>query len=145
MAGAVSILLSSDTKFLSGMVGVWLGCPATKYRRQCIAICHVQSRCVEQVTASAYLQLSATEHCWGLLGGFVWSTGTIANLLSGDELGYAVSYAIGQSAPVVATLWGLLYYKEFAGCSYTVLTLLGLMFLFYGGAVAVIALGGDGA
>ena len=57
---------------------------------------------------------------WGVFGGFpADNLGSVAltqaNLVSGDELGYAISYAIGQSAPLVATLWGLLWYREFTG------------------------------
>ena len=53
------------------------------------------------------------EHQWGLLGGAVWAAGTAANLVSGASIGLALSYAIGQAAPMVATSWGLFYYKEF--------------------------------
>ena len=70
---------------------------------------------------------------------------TQASLVSGDELGYAISYAIGQSAPLVATLWGLLWYREFTGSPSPVYGYLGLMFVFYGGAVSVIAVGGGSA
>ena len=53
------------------------------------------------------------EHYWGLLGGAVWGAGTAANLVSGSSIGLALSYAIGQAAPMVATAWGLFYYGEF--------------------------------
>merc|ERR1712079_78404 len=33
-------------------------------------------------------------HVWGLLGGFVWALGTVANLVSGKPLGFALSYAL---------------------------------------------------
>eukprot|EP00035_Acanthoeca_spectabilis_P027151 m.465540 g.465540 ORF g.465540 m.465540 type:complete len:402 (+) comp24319_c0_seq1:197-1402(+) len=96
-----------------------------------------------QVRLASYVCRPLSEHGWGLLGGIIWSVGTLANLLSGDEIGYAIGYAIGQSAPMVATLWGLLYYREFKGCSGAVMRYLAAMFLFYGGAVGIIAYGGS--
>ena len=60
-----------------------------------------------------FVSSSWLEHQWGLLGGAVWATGTAANLVSGASIGLALSYAIGQAAPMVATSWGLFYYKEF--------------------------------
>lgn len=83
------------------------------------------------------------DHGWGFLGGVVWAMGTLANLVSGDAIGLALSYAVGQSAPMVATLWGLLYYREFHGAPRSAMGCLLLMFLFYAGAVAIIALGGS--
>eukprot|EP00037_Helgoeca_nana_P016549 m.155676 g.155676 ORF g.155676 m.155676 type:complete len:410 (-) comp23578_c0_seq1:147-1376(-) len=97
-----------------------------------------------RVRLSLYCCRPLSEHGWGLLGGLIWSVGTLANLLSGDEIGYAIGYAIGQSAPMVATLWGLLYYREFEGCSNVVMAYLAAMFVFYGGAVGIIAYGGSG-
>ena len=61
----------------------------------------------------AFASSSWLEHQWGLLGGAVWAAGTAANLVSGASIGLALSYAIGQAAPMVATSWGLFYYKEF--------------------------------
>lgn len=84
-------------------------------------------------------------HMWGLGGGFMWGTGTLCSLLSGNarEFAYAPSYAIGQSAPLVATLWGIFYYKEFEGTSLKAKIFLAMMFLCYGGAVAMIANSGE--
>jgi hypothetical protein len=44
---------------------------------------------------------------------------------------------------MVATLWGLLYYREFRGCSSGVMWYLAAMFVFYAGAVGIIAYGGS--
>ena len=76
----------------------------------------------------------------GLPGGFVWSIGFLANSLAGNALGFALSYSIGQSAPMVATLWGLLYYKEFEKAPAKSLHYVALMFLLYIGAIVLIAL-----
>ena len=66
--------------------------------------------------------------------------GTISNLVSGAALGEALSYAIGGSAPMVATLWGLLYYHEFRGAGSKAFALVGGMFALYVAAIALVAL-----
>ncbi len=43
----------------------------------------------------------------------------------------AVSYALGQGAPMIAAVWGIFVWKEFAGASRTVKLLLGCMFLLF--------------
>jgi glucose uptake protein len=48
-------------------------------------------------------------------GGFIWGIGMVFNLVAASFTGVAISYAIGQSAPMVAALWGVLAWKEFAG------------------------------
>jgi glucose uptake protein len=42
-------------------------------------------------------------------------------------VGPAISYAIGQGAVLVSTLWGLLYWKEFEGAPAGVNRLLAVM------------------
>jgi glucose uptake protein len=51
----------------------------------------------------------------------------------------AISYAIGQSAPMVAALWGVFAWKEFEGSNRQAKSFLGLMFLFYMLAILLIA------
>ena len=51
----------------------------------------------------------------------------------------ALSYAVGQAAPMVATLWGLFYYREFRGAPKQSLQFVGLMFVLYVGAILLIA------
>jgi glucose uptake protein len=82
---------------------------------------------------------SIMDNLWPCFGGFVWSVGTLFNFISGNKVDYSIAYAIGHSAPVVATLWGLIYFKEFRGAPSKSYVLLLLMFVFYGGAVAIIA------
>ena len=70
-------------------------------------------------------------HLLGLLGGCIWGLGTVFNLVAARFSGVAISYAIGQSAPMVAALWGVLAWKEFRGANRQAKMYLGLMFLFY--------------
>ena len=66
------------------------------------------------VSLSDYGKGGARWHLLGWLGGAVWTVGTTANLVVGHATGYAVSYAIGQSAPLVASLWGIFVWYEFS-------------------------------
>ena len=93
----------------------------------------------EPVSLEGYLKGKPSWHVLGLVGGFIWSIGTASNLIAGREAGFAVSYAMGQSAPMVAALWGVFVWKEFAGASSKAKTYLALMFVFYAGAIAMIA------
>lgn len=81
----------------------------------------------------------ASGHLLGLLGGLVWGTGTVFNIVAGKSTSFAISYAIGQSAPMVAALWGIFAWKEFAGASSRGKLFLALMFVFYGLAILLVA------
>lgn len=89
-----------------------------------------------------YFRVSPVLHAWGLLGGLIWAIGTLSNLVSGGPLGFALSYALGQTAPVVAVLWGLGWYREFNGAPQDAVLYLVAMFLLFFGAIALLCLGG---
>ena len=73
------------------------------------------------------------------MGGAIWATGTVFNLVAAHLTGVAISYAIGQSAPMVAALWGILVWKEFDGANKKARAYLALMFMFYFLAILLIA------
>jgi glucose uptake protein len=93
----------------------------------------------EPVSFSGFFQGPGSGHMLGLLGGVIWGTGMVFNLVAANFTGVAISYAIGQSAPMVAALWGVLAWKEFAGAGTKAKVYLGLMFVFYGLAIVVVA------
>jgi glucose uptake protein len=93
----------------------------------------------EPVGFDGFFRAPASAHLLGLLGGFIWGTGTVFNLVAGKTTTFAVSYAIGQSAPMVAALWGLFVWKEFAGAESRAKVYLGLMFVFYILAILLVA------
>jgi len=78
-------------------------------------------------------------HLLGLIGGCIWGLGTVLNLTAGKLTGQAISYAIGQSSPMVAALWGVLVWKEFDGSGKTAKIYLAFMFVFYGLAILLVA------
>lgn len=79
-------------------------------------------------------------HLLGWLGGAAWAVGTTANVVGGGSIGFAVSYALGQTAPVVASLWGLLVWREFDGAPLPAKAALAGVFAFYFGAIACVAM-----
>jgi glucose uptake protein len=93
----------------------------------------------EPVSLSGFFGGPRFGHLLGLLGGAVWGTGTVFNVVAGKVTSYAIAYAIGQSAPMVAALWGLLAWKEFAGSGPRAKTYLVLMFVFYALAILLVA------
>ncbi len=93
----------------------------------------------EPVSFSGFFSGPASGHVLGLLGGVIWGVGTMFNVVAGKATSFAISYAIGQSAPMVAALWGVFAWKEFAGASQRAKMFLVLMFVFYCLAIALVA------
>ncbi len=93
----------------------------------------------EPVGFGGFFTAPASGHLLGLLGGVIWGTGTVFNVVAGKATAFAISYAIGQSAPMVAALWGVLAWKEFAGSGSRAKLYLALMFVFYGLAILLVA------
>src|SRR6202030_237379 len=93
----------------------------------------------EPVNFSGYFRGPASGHMLGLFGGVIWGTGMVFNLVAANFTGVAISYAIGQSAPMVAALWGVLAWKEFAGAGSRAKLYLALMFVFYCFAILLVA------
>jgi glucose uptake protein len=93
----------------------------------------------EPVDFTGFFSGPASGHVLGLLGGVIWGTGMVFNLVAANFTGVAISYAIGQSAPMVAALWGVLAWKEFDGAGNRSKLYLVLMFIFYGLAILLVA------
>ena len=93
----------------------------------------------EPVDFSGYFKGPASGHVLGLLGGAIWGTGMVFNLVAASFTGVAISYAIGQSAPMVAALWGVFAWKEFAGAGSRAKLYLAGMFVFYCFAILLVA------
>lgn len=93
----------------------------------------------EPVSFSGFFSGPPSGHLLGLFGGVIWGTGTVFNVVAGKATAFAISYAIGQSAPMVAALWGVLAWKEFAGSSSRAKLYLALMFVFYALAILLVA------
>ena len=75
----------------------------------------------------------------GLLGGAIWGVGPVFNLVAGNSIGLAISYAIGQSAPMVAAAVGGLRLEGIRGANQRAKAFLAMMFIFYILAILLIA------
>lgn len=96
----------------------------------------------EPVSYKQYFAGNCKTHLVGMLGGAIWALGTSLNYISAGEAGAAVSYALGQGAPMIAAIWGVFVWKEFKGAPKQVFALLGVMFaLFIAGLACVVVAG----
>jgi glucose uptake protein len=93
----------------------------------------------EPVNFSGWFSARPHNHLLGLVGGAIWGLGAALNFVAASFVGVAISYAIGQSATMVAALWGVLIWKEFRGAKRQALVYLALMFSCYLLALIVIA------
>ncbi|RYZ39529.1 MAG: multidrug DMT transporter permease [Sphingobacteriales bacterium] len=81
-------------------------------------------------------------HLVGILGGAIWGTGNLLNLLAAGKAGPAVSYGLGQGATLVAAIWGVLVWKEFKHAKGKVTgLLLGMFACFIIGLILIILSG----
>ncbi len=83
-----------------------------------------------------YFKGTPRQHLLGLAGGMIWSIGMVSNFVASSAtraatVGPAASYAIGQGATLVSTLWGLLLWKEFAGADSKVQRLIVIMLVLF--------------
>lgn len=94
------------------------------------------------VTYAQYFKGSFKTHLVGMLGGAIWCLGTSLNYICAGKAGAAVSYALGQGAPLVAAIWGVFIWKEFKGAKKDVYGLLAAMFGLFIAGLALIILAG---
>ena len=96
----------------------------------------------EPVTYKQYFAGNFKTHLVGVLGGCIGALGTSLNYICAGTAGAAVSYALGQGAPMIAAIWGVFIWKEFKGAPKKVYWLLALMFaLFVAGLACVVKAG----
>lgn len=96
----------------------------------------------EPVSYKAYFQGSGTTHLVGMLGGAIWALGTAFSYIAAGKAGAAVSYALGQGAPMIAAIWGVFIWREFRGTQRSVKWLLECMFLLFAGGLGLIIVSG---
>lgn len=83
------------------------------------------------ISYKAYFKGGAGLHLVGVLGGSIWALGNLFNLIAAGMAGPAISYGLGQGATLVAALWGVVIWKEFAGGSAMVRRLISWMFVLF--------------
>ena len=98
----------------------------------------------EPVSYKEYFKGNLKTHLVGILGGSIWCLGTAFSYIASGKAGAAISYALGQGAPMIAAIWGVFVWKEFKGSGNKVNRLLALMFCFFiAGLACIIASGGN--
>jgi glucose uptake protein len=78
-----------------------------------------------------------------MLGGAIWGLGTAFSYIASGQAGPAVSYALGQGAPMIAAIWGVFIWKEFKGAPKSVGTLLTAMFALFIIGLGMIVVAGN--
>ena len=66
-----------------------------------------------------------------LLGGLIFNTGFLFNLIASEKAGPAISYGLGQGATMIGAAWGVFVFREFAGAPRSVNKYLGAMFAIF--------------
>ncbi len=94
------------------------------------------------VTYREYFKGRMGTHLVGILGGVVWGLGTALSYIAAGKAGAAISYALGQGAPMIAALWGIFIWKEFKGAPRNVEMLLTFMFILFISGLGAIILSG---
>jgi len=80
-----------------------------------------------------YTSAPSAYHVWGIVGGAIWCTGLVFNLIGSDAnvVGPAISYAIGQGATMVSAIWGVFIWREFVVAPANSRRWIPLMFVFF--------------
>lgn len=91
---------------------------------------------------SQYFKGGFKTHMVGVLGGVIWGLGTALSYIAAGKAGAAISYALGQGAPMIAALWGVFVWKEFKGCPRITMSLLGIMFILFIIGLSLITIAG---
>lgn len=94
------------------------------------------------VSYSTYFK-AGTLHLAGILGGIIWGTGNLFNLIAAGKAGPAISYGLGQGATLVAALWGVFIWKEFKGANRMVKNMIMAMLLLFVVGLGLIILSGE--
>ena len=89
-----------------------------------------------------YFEGAGSIHWVGILGGIIWGLGTVLSYIAAGKAGAAISYALGQGAPMIAALWGVFVWKEFKGADKKTNVYLAVMFLFFIAGLATIVYAG---
>jgi len=85
----------------------------------------------EAVSYAQYFQGGLRLHSIGILGGAIWGIGMMLNILASGQAGFAISYGLGQGATMIAAIWGVFIWKEFASAPSSTNRFLILMFVGY--------------
>lgn len=90
----------------------------------------------------AYIKDHGILALWGFLSGVTVSAANILQFLGGQAAGYAASDLV-QANPIVATVWGIAFFREYRKSSKGAYVCLALMYLMYISAVVLLAVSAE--
>jgi glucose uptake protein len=96
------------------------------------------------ISMAGYWKAGPRNHLLGVFGGIAWGIGGCCNFIAAGFVGVPISYAIGQSAPLIAASWGVFVWREFAGAPRVAWVDLCWMAVLYIAAIGLIALAYNG-
>jgi glucose uptake protein len=79
-------------------------------------------------------------HLTGVVGGVIWGVAMSFNLIASARAGFAISYALGQGATMIAAFWGVFIWKEFRRAPPGTSALLAAMFASFLAGLTLIVL-----
>jgi len=85
----------------------------------------------EPTSFSEYFQGGFVTHLIGISGGAIWALGMLSSILAAEQAGFAISYGLGQGATMVAAVWGVFIWREFAAAPPGTNRILAGMFVCY--------------
>ncbi len=97
----------------------------------------------QPVSYGNYFKGSLSTHLVGVLGGAIWCLGTAFSYIAAGKAGAAISYALGQGAPMIAAFWGVFIWHEFKGADRKTINMLALMFALFIIGLGVIVVAGN--
>jgi glucose uptake protein len=83
------------------------------------------------VSFADYFKGSKRDHLMGIIGGIIWCIGMSFNIIASGKTSPAIAYGLGQGATVVAAIWGIFIWKEFAGANKATKNLINIMLGLY--------------
>jgi glucose uptake protein len=92
------------------------------------------------LTYRDYFRGSARLHLIGMLGGAIWMIALSFNVIASAVAGPAISYALGQGATLIAAIWGVVIWREFAAGPNGTGRYLALMFAGYAAGLLLIGM-----
>lgn len=84
-----------------------------------------------KVTMKDYFSGTTRTHMIGVLGGLIWMGGMVVSFMGAGAANPAIAYALSNAAPVVAMIWGIFVWKEFAHAPKGTRKLIGITFLLF--------------
>lgn len=83
------------------------------------------------LTFKDYFKGKTREHLTGILGGIIWCVGMSLSIIAAGKAGFAISYGLGQGAPMIAAFWGVFIWKEFRSAPKGTYRYITAMFIFF--------------